>query len=176
MLDSGTTGHFIAVNAKVKNVRLTNNPLNIIIPDGNTMTSTHVCNIDWPSLPKCATEAHIIPQLKNQSLLSVVKLCDAGCDITFLGNECTIQYNGKTVLEGIKCPRTNLWLVPLDELNIERNIKNTIPQQTCNNTYMHTTQTETIKYLHQCFFSPTKTTLLRAIANNQLIGVPVLTK
>jgi hypothetical protein len=41
---------------------------------------------------------------------------------------------------------------------------------------MHTPQTETIKYLHQCFFSPTKATLLQAIANNQLIGVPGLIK
>ena len=41
---------------------------------------------------------------------------------------------------------------------------------------MQTSQVETIKYLNQCFFSPTKTTFLKAIANNQLIGVPGLTK
>ena len=46
MLDSGTAGNFIYVNAKVNNIRPTNNPLNIIIPDGNTVESTHEFNID----------------------------------------------------------------------------------------------------------------------------------
>ena len=69
MLDSGMTGHFIAVNANVTNIRPTTNPLNIIIPDGNTMKSTHECDINWPDLPAVALTAHIIPQLKQQSLL-----------------------------------------------------------------------------------------------------------
>ena len=54
MLDSGTTGHFIAVTAKVTNIRPTTNALNIIIPDGNTMVSTHECDINWPNFPAAA--------------------------------------------------------------------------------------------------------------------------
>ena len=33
-----------------------------------------------------------------------------------------------------------------------------------------------IDYLHQCFFSPTKTTLLKSIKNDNLLGVPGLTE
>ena len=54
ILDSGMTRHFIAVNVNVTNIRPTTNPLNIIIPDGNTMKSTHECNIKWPDLPAAA--------------------------------------------------------------------------------------------------------------------------
>ena len=81
MLDSGTTGNFITVNVKVKNIRPANNLLNIIIQDGNTLESTHDCDIDWPLIPKSATAAHIVTQLRQQSLLSMVKLCDAGCAV-----------------------------------------------------------------------------------------------
>ena len=52
MLDSGTTGHFIAVSPNNKNIWPTKNPLNIIIPDGNTMKSTHKCDIDFAIITK----------------------------------------------------------------------------------------------------------------------------
>lgn len=83
MLDSGTTDHFMSVSATVNNVRPTTNKLDIIIPDGSKMQSTHKCDIDRPFLPAQAQTAHIIPQLSNQSLLLVVKLCDAGCKVVF---------------------------------------------------------------------------------------------
>ena len=95
MLDSGTTGHFIAVMANVTNIRTTTNALNIIIPNGNTMVSTHECNINWLDLPEAARTAHIIPQLKQQSFLSVVKLCDAGCTVKFEHDQCTSTYDNK---------------------------------------------------------------------------------
>ena len=140
------------------------------------MKSTHECDIDWPLLPKAATAAHIIAQLRQQSLLSVVQLCDAGCKVPFLEDQCIIKYKSKIVLLGIKFPRTRLWLVPFNNQYMHRQLKVTNPQQTCNNTYINTSQVETIKYIHQCFFSPTKSTILKLIANNQLIGVPGLTK
>ena len=83
MLDSGTIDHFMSVSAKVNNIRPTENKLDIIIPDGSKMQSTHECDIDWPLLPKQAQTAHVIPQLSNQSLLSVVRLCATGYTVVF---------------------------------------------------------------------------------------------
>ena len=51
MLDSGTKDHFMAVQAKVRNINPTINQLNFIIPDGNAMKSTHECEVNWPNLP-----------------------------------------------------------------------------------------------------------------------------
>ena len=64
MFESGTTGHSIAVNAKVKNIKPTNTSLNIIIPDGNTMESTHESDLYCTLLPQASRVAHIVTQLQ----------------------------------------------------------------------------------------------------------------
>ena len=43
MLDSGTTDHFISVQVNVKNVLPTTNSINVTIPNGDRMNSTHEC-------------------------------------------------------------------------------------------------------------------------------------
>ena len=83
LLNSGTTDHFVAPNAEVQNIRPTDNVFKLKFPNVDHIRSTHQCNIDWPDLPENAKKAHIIPQLQQQSLLSVLKLCDAGCKVTF---------------------------------------------------------------------------------------------
>ena len=72
MLDSGTTDHFISVQASVKNVRPTKNAINATIPNGDQMNSTHECDIDWQLLPQQARGGHIIPALSQHLLLAVV--------------------------------------------------------------------------------------------------------
>ena len=64
MLDYETTGHFMVSSAKVLNINPTNTPMHVTIPDGNTISSTDGCNLDWPGLPLEATAEHIIPRLK----------------------------------------------------------------------------------------------------------------
>ena len=92
MLDSGTTDNFISVQASVKNVRPTKNAINVTIPNGNRMNSTHECDINWPLLPQCARCGHIIPALSQHLLLSVVKLCESGCKVTFQHDCCVVHY------------------------------------------------------------------------------------
>ena len=43
------------------------------------------------------------------------------------------------------------------------------------NAYVMTSKEALIRYLHQCLFSPTKKTLVKAIENNQLTTWPGLT-
>ena len=175
MLDSGTTDNFFAITAKVTNVRPTQNPINVVIPDGNKITSTHKCDINWPNMPKNAISGHIVPKLAQQSLLSVVKLCNAGCSVIFEHDCCIVMYNGKIVLYGTKCPKTGLWLVPLRMKEKCEGPTCTITTQQINNIHHTSNQSELIQYIHQCFFSPTKSTLIKAIKNDQLLGVPGLT-
>ena len=115
MLDSGKTDHFISVQASVKNVRPTKNAINVTIPNGEQMNSTHECDIDWPLLPQRARGRHIIPALSQQSLLSVVKLCEIGCRVTFQHDFCVVHYKGKIMMYGPKCLITKLWLVPIHQ-------------------------------------------------------------
>ena len=124
MLDNGTTDHFIFVQASVKNVRPTKNAINVTIPNGKQMNSTHECDIDWPLLPQRARDGHIIPALSQHLLLSVVKLCESGCKVTFQHDCCVVHYKGKVMLYRQKCPITKLWLVPLHQLKQLRLINN----------------------------------------------------
>ena len=178
MLDSGTTGHFLSVNAPILNKRPTNNPVTVVLPNGQTIKSSHDCDIDWPMLPPNARFAHILPGLANHSLISVVQLCDAGYTMKFVDNKCLVNYKNKTILEGKKCPTTNLWFVPLKLTTVlkEFKIKSEATTQHINTIYDIKTQTEITTYLHQCLFSPPKSTLLKAIKNNQLLGIPQLTE
>ena len=88
LLDSGATDHFLAINSHVKNKRPAKHKINVEIPDGNNMEATEECDLDWSALPAEARTGHILKNLKNYALISVVKLCDAGCNVIFKHNCC----------------------------------------------------------------------------------------
>ena len=81
--------------APVKNIRPTTAPLEIALPDGKTIQSTHTCELDIPSLPPKAREAHIVPGLKHASLISIKMLCDAGCNVEYNANKCDVIFRDK---------------------------------------------------------------------------------
>ena len=119
-------------------------------------------------------------QLKRHALISVVRLCKAGCKVHFKHNFRLILNEEKLVMYGIRCPSTEHWMVLLKHQNLQRikaksnNLTNS--KFSINNFFRTSLQQQLIEYLHQCFFSPTKPTLLKAIKNNNLLGVPGLTE
>ena len=141
------------------------------------MTSSEECDIDWPVLPPEAKSGHILPSLKNHALISVVKLCDAGCEVVFKHNCCLVIYNKKVIMYGVRCPRSHLWLVPLAITNAKRmlNTQQSYQRHHANNIHHMANQKNLIEYLHQCFFSPPASTLIKAVKNDQLLGVPGFT-
>ena len=153
------------------------------------MTSTHTCTLDLPELPTKARLGHIIPGLASDSLLLVIKLCNAGCEVLFNKIGCTVKYRGRIVLTGNKCTKTGLWMVPISNKPTKTaQILTPPPQEVLNhlelagwaqevaaNIHPTTSQPELPKYLHQILCSPPKTTLLRAINNHQLDSLPGLT-
>ena len=188
VIDSGATRNYLLVNANVTNIQKTVNPIKVYLPDNSTITSTHTGHINWPMVPKEATHSHILPGLKNHSLISVVQLCNAGCRVTFDKDKCTVQYNGRDIVQGTKCHKNGLWYVPLsmeqqhDPHHQQGSPRNPKPNPTnpnpnpnpnqANSIYHTSTMAETIKYLHQCFNSPTVSAFTKAIDNDQLIGLP----
>ena len=79
----GATSHFLVTTAPITNITPARSPLNVKLPDGACVSSTHTCTLNLPQLPKRAREGHIIPGLASHSLMSVVKLCNAGCEVIF---------------------------------------------------------------------------------------------
>ena len=118
ILDSGATSHFLVPEAPVTNVRPAMTPLRVTIPDGNQVSSTHTCELQIPGLPKRAREGHIIPGLCKHSLISVVQLCNAGCDVIMTKIGATVKYRGRIILEGSKSTTNGLWFVRIASDNV----------------------------------------------------------
>ena len=111
ILDSGATSNFLTTSAHVTNIQPTQKPIVAHLPNGEQVRSTHTGTLDLPDLPVAAHLAHIIPGLASHSLISVVTLCNAGCDVLFTKNGCTITHRGRTIMCGSKCMRTGLWII-----------------------------------------------------------------
>jgi hypothetical protein len=177
--DAGATGHFMIPGAPVTNVTSTKHPLQINLPDGKTIVSTHTCRLNVPWLPKKAQEAHIVPGLAHASLISINILRDAGCKVTYDEHTCRVTYNKKLVWNGHREPNTGLWVLSLSPT--QGPVHKTPPDaaattnHVATNAYTMTSKESLIKYLHQCLFSPPKRTLIKAIQNNQFTTWPGLT-
>ena len=137
-----------------------------------------------PDLPIAARNGHIIPGLASNSLISVVVLCNAGCEVTFNKYSVTVKYNGKFFLSETNYAQTGLWLVPLQNktaqeatdgvsgpvTNLFPNLKpNAVTQEldTLHKaanvaTVLNTSSMEELaKYHHQSLGSPSKNAIYR---------------
>ena len=131
--------------------------------------------MDNPNLPKAARKAHIVPGLAHTSLVSVKMLIDAGCFVTY-GRNVIVYHNEKVVWKGPREKLTGLWVLPLKpNMKMPTYLKEKSRNHAVNNVYQMSSKEEVIKFLHQCLFCPPKSTLLKAIRNNQLAMWPGLT-
>ncbi len=85
------------------------NPLNINLPDGKIVHSTHICDVEIPGLLH-VLEVHIVPALNVASLIGIQILCKVGCWVVFTDTACYVKYNGKIILQGTKDFSTDLWV------------------------------------------------------------------
>jgi hypothetical protein len=90
-----------------------NKKLTINLPDRSQVKSTHLCLITIPGLPIVLT-GHILPRLLIASLISICVLCKARWKVVFAKNYCNVIYNKKVILQGMKDPSTNLWMLMIN--------------------------------------------------------------
>ena len=83
ILDSGASSHFLCLEAPMDDMQVASNPVLVTIPDGTQVRSTHVCKLRLPQVPEKGRFGHVLPGLSRHSLVSVVRLCNAGCEITY---------------------------------------------------------------------------------------------
>jgi hypothetical protein len=112
LLDSGGTAHFLLANAKCTNKVLAETPLEVRLPNGATIVSTHTATLNMPSLPHAARQAHILPGLAQHPLLSVGQMCDSGCAVTFTGTKVIVKNGGSTILTSQQDKESGLWRPP----------------------------------------------------------------
>ncbi|KAL7527155.1 hypothetical protein ACHAWF_008701, partial [Thalassiosira exigua] len=160
------------VNAKQK----ATTPITVHLPNGQKVTSSHTCELNLPNVPLDARLGHILPGLAGHSLVSVVRLCNAGCKVNFKDIGVEVIYNGNVVLEGHKDPHTGLWMVPLNgTAQRDTTAPATQLQQTASSVFDTATRSELVQYHHQSLFAPPASTIEKAIANGQLRSFPGLT-
>ncbi|KAL7480670.1 hypothetical protein ACHAW6_006341, partial [Cyclotella cf. meneghiniana] len=179
IVDSGASDNYFTPTANVKAKTTLHQPIQVTLPDQSTLRSSHACELDLP-LPKTAKQGYVIPGMKNHSLISVTKLCNAGCKVVFSHDECNIVHNDTIVMQGHKNKQNGLWYIPIKQTiaHTPFHIYNDNIQpdhHTSNSVYHTTTLAETTQYIHQCLFSPTVETFCKAINNDQLIGFPPIT-
>jgi hypothetical protein len=179
ILDSGATNQFLTTAAPMTNMRPTSKPIIAWLPNGKCVHSTHRCTLDIPALPTLAPHAHIIPGLASHSLISIVTLCNAGCNVDFTKIGCPITYCGKVILCGSKCTRTGLWMIPLcptPPSSANNNLVNLLPTVIAANVDTTSSTGEYARYIHQALCSPLATTLIQALkCSRELATIPGLT-
>ncbi|KAL7483087.1 hypothetical protein ACHAW6_013637, partial [Cyclotella cf. meneghiniana] len=156
--DSGATAHFLLPNVTISNKRKATHPLNITLPDGEVIQSTHVGNLNLPGLGDAATLAHVVPGLAHSSLLSIKQLCDNGCHVLFTKQDCKVYRKAELMLVGKRHPATGLWVVPTNSHPISTKPTSSFPSHAAHNAYQTTSKAKLIQFLHQCAFSPPPST------------------
>jgi len=148
------------------------------LADKSTILSTHTTELPFPCLPRKARTVHLFPALKGTSLISVSQLCDVGCTATFHKTHVVVDFQGNTILQGQRCPYTNLWTVdiqqPLTAADPGKTPALVHPQMACNVTLPNTTAT-LVKHQLTCLFSPVLTTIAQALAASIMPTFPGLT-
>jgi hypothetical protein len=103
-MDTGATGHFFKVSTDLDNIMPTsdNTRINVSLPDGTILTSTHTGNLRIPSIPISARQAHVSPHLASHSLLSISQLCAHGCKAIFTDTAVTIALDYTVIVTGTR--------------------------------------------------------------------------
>jgi hypothetical protein len=140
----------------VLNKRLTRNPIKIKIPNGATIKSTHIAEIDFPMLRPAARKAHIVPALNNCSLLG--QLCDAGYNILLEANTSSVLDAGEAILTGSRDHSTGMWRITLPSASTTHMSHHVGKQSTA----------DLVAFAHATLFSPSLSTLEKALNNGYL--------
>jgi hypothetical protein len=102
--DYGSTSDSLSATAPCTKKQAANIPLNVNMPNGMSIQSSHMSDLLLSDLPSHARKAHILPGLLHTSLLSVGKLCNSGCNVTFTKENVEVTKDEKCVMLGSRDP------------------------------------------------------------------------
>ena len=159
------------------------------MPTGQTSNTTEKALLPNKKLNNKARELDLLPELKENSLLSVCKLSDAGYTTIFHPGDggvtvhwhdnVFIRVSKEAVLQGWR-DKSGLWRVPIKEKVGNQNTDTPLLQRPATNKAVFIAHDlpsteKMIRYLHAALGFPTKWTMLRAIKKGWLVGWPGLT-
>ena len=167
--DSGTSGHFLGINSACVNKMKTNEGINVQLPDGSCITSTHTASLNLPQLPPEARKAHIFPELTH-ALISISMLCKQGLMAIFDDEKVYITKDGGVILHGEINIHTGLYMIDIEgkmtphpKLNVNHLHNIGAVKRFAYNAYEIKAKKELVEYYHRCCFSPVISTWITAI-------------
>ena len=124
--DSGASSHYLRpddAHCATKITRNTNGPT-VTLPNNSTITADRLALLPLSSqLSPLAQQAHVLPQLKNTSLLSIGQLCDDNCAVVFRRDDVQVFKNKdaitsflnqqQPILKGERNHTNKLWNITL---------------------------------------------------------------
>ena len=164
--DTGATDTFICPATKnITNMRHDPTTQVVRMPNGDALTSNTKCDITMPAqIPSAAAEATVLPGLQ-QNLISIAKLCDNGLNAYFAKDYVHIlSKQNEVVWRGTRDESSGLWKLPLTQQHYAHTMITTKPVK------------DMVKFLYLALFSPSKTTLIKAINKGLLSTWPQLTE
>ena len=144
---------------KLKFIKQLKSTQNAILPNNTIVQSNKVGILPLNNTLREKThKALIFPNITNASLISVGQLCDAKCVVLFTKDKFFIIKQNKIIHHG-NCNKIDvLW-----DFNIPLQPTNKISLK-MNYTIIHNkTQQDLARYFHACLFSPSTSTLTKAI-------------
>ena len=125
-LDSSATNHYLKPNhiTLLTHTETPKSQHEINLPNNTIIKATKQGQLYLHSnLPSTANTGLILPQLSNESLLSVGQLCHNNCSVLFEKDECIISHNNQQIIRGIRNKIDGLWDNAVDPVVIPQLIK-----------------------------------------------------
>ena len=141
------------------------------------MNSAHSVQVPLaPQLSESAQHGRVLNGLKTGSLISISQLCDDDCAAIFTKFNVKIIKDGNIIITGNRDPQNGLWNIPLVP-------KSFLPTSNKNVKFLASsaisddiTKQDLAAFLHGTIFSPSPSTLIRAIKKNHFASWPGLTE
>ena len=111
--DSGASNTYFRLKDVANNKVATQNSIIVTQANGDTMQSTHIANMNLPTLSSEAKIGHVIPNLSSASLLSIGQLCDDDCLALFTKEKVFIFKQNKLLLQGKRNFFNGMWTIPV---------------------------------------------------------------
>ena len=168
--DSGWSGHYNGID-KPNKTRVSV-PVNVSLPNGAQMISTHTRTLNIPTLPPESWTQHFFPETTTTGILSIRQLCDYGCMDTLSRHRIVIHNrSGTIIIVGYRKVPNSMWVVQLDDSKSQ-----TFLLPTCNAVILSETMKNYLtQFHHSSLGSPVPSTLLDSINAGFLAFFPGLT-
>ena len=169
--DTGANGNFFKYDDSL-HLKRTTNPVVVRMPNQTKISSSHQSTINLHTITPIINQ-HF--QKLDKNLLGVGEFCDRGCTAIFEKDRVIIKKKGNTILQGPRDQQTKLWTLDVPITNADEPNDNTsIAPQVSNNVLQMRNKKKIIMWMHQTLFSPSVSTLRKAIQRKYLVAWPGL--